>query len=99
MRRKRKIALSMIGLLVAAATSAHAQHTCTLDGQPYPENATVCSGGLLLFCTNGTWQNNEGARCEGPTGAYVGPRRPLQERNAEPVPKFYKDKYPDLNLQ
>ena len=99
MSRKRKIALSMMGLLVAVATGAHAQQRCMLDGNEYPENAVVCSGGLSLFCSNGTWQNNEGARCDTPTGTYLGPRRPLEERNPEPVPDFYKQRYPDLNLQ
>jgi hypothetical protein len=99
MRRKHKIVMSMIGLVVAVAASAGAQQTCMLDGKPYPENAVVCSGGMSLFCTNGTWQNNEGARCDSTTGSYLGARRPLQDRNAEPVPDYYKKKYPELNLQ
>jgi len=99
MSRKRKISMSIVGLAVVAATAAGAQNACVLEGQKYPENAVVCSGGLSLFCTNGSWQNNEGARCDTPSGSYLGPRRPLQERNAEPVPDFYKEKYPDLNLQ
>ncbi len=99
MRRKLECAIVAAALLVATATVAGAQNTCLLDGVSYPENAVVCSGGLALFCANGTWQNNEGARCDASSGAYLGARRPLQERNAEPVPEFYKEKYPSLNLQ
>jgi hypothetical protein len=98
MDRTAKIALALI-VLVLAATPARAQHQpCMLDGRNYPEDATVCSGGLLLFCSNGTWQNNQGARCDDPSGAYVGPRRPFTEYNREPIPDFYKEKYPELNL-
>jgi hypothetical protein len=78
---------------------AGAQQTCLLSGQKYPENAVVCSNGLALFCTNGTWQNNEGQRCDTESGQYLGARRPLEQRNEEPVPDFYKEKYPDLNLK
>jgi hypothetical protein len=72
---------------------------CMLSGQRYPENASVCSGGLVQFCTNGVWQNNDGARCDGDSGSYVGSRRPLAERNAEQIPDHYKKENPGLNLQ
>jgi hypothetical protein len=84
---------------VALPGRAAAQQQCMLNGRQYPENAQVCSGGLVQFCTNGTWQNNEGARCDAQSGSYLGARRPLEEKSAEPVPKFYKDQYPGLNLQ
>lgn len=76
-----------------------AQQACMLNGQKYPENAVVCSNGLALFCANGTWQNNEGQRCDTQSGSYLGARRPLEERNDEPIPDYYKEKYPELNLK
>jgi hypothetical protein len=97
MSAKHTFASSILAFFVTVATSA--QQPCMLDGQSYPENAVVCSAGMSLFCANGTWQNNQGARCDSPTGSYLGPRRPLQERSAEPIPDFYKEKYPQLNLQ
>jgi hypothetical protein len=99
MGRKLECAAVAAFLLVVTASAAGAQNTCMLEGVTYPENAVVCSGGLALFCANGTWQNNEGARCDATSGSYLGPRRPLQERNPEAVPDFYKEKYPSLNLQ
>jgi hypothetical protein len=84
---------------VALPGAALAQQTCMLSGQQYPENAEVCSDGLVLACSNGTWQNNQGARCDARSGSYLGARRPFEERNAEPVPDFYKEKYPSLNLK
>lgn len=93
------IIASVVLCVAAVPRPAGAQQTCMLDGQKYPENAVVCSNGLVLVCTNGTWQNNEGARCDAPSGSYLGARRPLEEKNAEPVPDFYKQKYPGLNLQ
>lgn len=101
MSRTATIVTVLLGLgLVALATRAAAQPTpCTLNGQSYPENSVVCSDGLALFCANGTWQSNQGARCNAPSGDYLGARRPFEERNAEPVPDFYKEKYPNLNLQ
>jgi hypothetical protein len=95
---KHKIVVGL-GLLLAVASASPAQARCVLDGNEYPENALVCSGGLVLFCANGSWQSNNGARCDTPTGSYVGPRRPFQEHNDEPIPDFYKEKYPELNLQ
>ena len=101
--RQRHIVLAavvVLASLAACVSIAVAQGgSCMLDGQRYPENASVCSNGLVLFCTNGVWQNNEGARCEAPSGSYVGPRRPLSKTNPEPVPEFYKERYPGLNLQ
>jgi len=102
MRIANRLRASLLALALAAlaAPDARAQQgACTLDGRTYPEDATVCSNGLALFCTNGVWQNNEGQRCDAPSGAYLGALRPYQERNTEPVPDFYKEKYPGLNLQ
>jgi hypothetical protein len=96
---RKSITRASLALALCAATSTAARASCMLEGREYPEDATVCSGGLALFCSNGTWQNNEGQRCDAPSGNYLGPRRPLQERNPEPVPDFYKEKYPGLNLQ
>lgn len=96
---KYRIWLSALGLVLAAAAPARAQHACDLNGKSYPENSTVCSGGLALVCSNGVWQDSHGARCDAPTGSYLGARRPLEERNTEPIPDFYKEKYPELNLQ
>ena len=96
---KKKIGWALMGLVLVTATSATAGSRCMLDGQEYPENASVCSGGLVNFCSNGTWQSSNGARCDASTGSYLGARRPYEERNDEPVPKYYKEKYPDLNLQ
>jgi hypothetical protein len=79
--------------------AAQQPQPCMLNGQLYPENAVVCSNGLAQYCANGTWQNNEGARCDTQSGSYLGPRRPLEEKSAEPIPDFYKEKYPGLNLQ
>lgn len=84
---------------VALPGRAGAQQTCLLNGQSYPENASVCSDGLAVVCFNGTWQNNDGARCDARSGSYLGARRPFEERNNEPVPDFYKEKYPNLNLK
>ena len=98
MRSMRRIAW-LSGLLLVAVTTAGAEQNCRLEGREYPPDVVVCSGGLALYCSNGTWQNNEGQRCDAPTGEYLGPRRPLAEKNDEPIPQFYKDKYPDLGLQ
>jgi len=87
------------GLILAAATAAQAQHDCQLDGQAYPENATVCSNGLVLHCSNGTWQNNDGAHCESRSGSYLTPLRPYKERSDEEIPEYYKEKYPNLGLK
>ena len=92
------IALAALCVLAQPGRAA-AQQTCMLNGQKYPENAVVCSNGLALFCANGSWQNNEGQRCDTQSGSYLGARRPLEGRNDEPVPDFYREKYPDLNLK
>lgn len=99
MSRKLGMAVMALGMVLATTSGARAQSGCTLEGVPYPENAVVCSAGLALFCANGTWQNNEGARCDASSGSYLGARRPLEERNAEPVPEYYREKYPSLNLK
>lgn len=98
MTRKQKIGCWTV-LFLGVAGAAHAQSKCVLDGKAYEENVVVCVGGLVNVCSNGTWQGNDGARCDGPSGSYVGSRRPFDERNPEPVPDFYKERYPDLNLQ
>jgi len=91
-------ALLSIALVALTATAAWAQKECLLEGREYPENAMVCSGGLVLNCSNGIWQNNDGGRCNAQSGSYVGPLRPFQERNDEQIPEYYKEKYPNLNL-
>lgn len=82
--------------ILCATTGARAEGSCTLGGQRYPENAIVCSGGLTLACSNGTWQNNNGARCDAPSGTYLTPLRPYQKYNDEPIPDYYLEKYPGL---
>lgn len=100
MRRGGWIGLSCALVLILCATeNARAEGSCMLNGQKYPENAVVCSGGLMLACANHTWQNNNGARCDAPSGTYLTPQRPLQERNAEPIPDFYLKQYPWLGSQ
>ena len=100
MRRFVTTSIALATLCVIALPGpARAQQTCMLNGQQYPENAVTCSNGLVLVCSNGTWQNNEGARCDAQSGSYLGARRPLEERNDEPVPDYYKEKYPGLNLK
>jgi hypothetical protein len=98
MRLGQRIGLMTALALALAATGASGQHVCQLENRSYPENVTVCSGGLVLNCTNGTWQNNDGARCGDPSGSYLGPRRPLEARSDEPIPEFYREQYPWLPL-
>lgn len=101
-RAPAKVPLRSLWLALALALpgSAGAEaSSCMLDGREYPENSYVCSGGLQLYCSNGTWQTVNGARCDEPTGSYLGPRRPFEEKNPEPVPEFYKEKYPWLHLE
>lgn len=89
-----------LALVLALPSSAGAEGaSCMLDGREYPENTYVCSGGLQLYCSNGTWQTVDGARCDAPSGSYLGPRRPFEEKSREPVPEFYKEKYPGLPLE
>lgn len=96
MKVGRIVAALVVALLAASATSA--QQACQLEGRPYPENAVVCSRGIVLSCANGTWQSNEGARCNGSNGAYLTPLRPYQPKSDEPIPEYYREKYPWLNL-
>ncbi len=92
-----RIALLLAGTLLAA-TEAVAQQSCQLEGARYPENAVVCSRGIVLNCANGTWQSDQGARCEASNGAYLTPLRPYQPKSGEPIPEYYKEKYPWLKL-
>jgi hypothetical protein len=88
-------------LLLAAAlvaSEATAQQPCDLEGRAYPENAVVCSRGIVLNCANGVWQSNQGARCDAGNGAYLTPLRPYQPKSNEPIPEYYKEKYPWLGL-
>ena len=75
------------------------QGWCTLGEKKYPENATVCSNGLEQHCENGVWQNNSGTRCDAGDGDYLTPQRAYQEESDEPIPEYYKEKYPWLNLK
>jgi len=92
------LAASFAGLLMASPEALGAED-CRLGDRTYPSNATVCSGGIALDCVNGNWQNNDGRRCEGETGSYIGARRPLQERNDEPIPEYIKEQNPELDLR
>lgn len=58
----------------AAALPATAQYQqeCRRDGQVYREGARVCSNGLEVLCSNGTWQNIDGKRCS-ERGRYLNP--------------------------
>ncbi len=90
-----------IGLAVLVAfgvTGSASAMDCRLDGQVYPPDVTICSGGLAVSCVNGSWQNNDGRRCDEPTGSYVGARRPLVGTNPEPIPEYYREAYPGLKL-
>lgn len=75
------------GLVVTLLTLVASGDTCRLGGKEYPPDVMVCSGGLVVSCQNGTWQNNDGRRCNEPTGSYVGPQRPFSGRNDEPIPE------------
>jgi hypothetical protein len=99
MSRWVKTSIRFAALCLLALPARAVADGCLLGGQTYPENATACSGGLVLFCSNGTWQTVEGQRCDLPSGAYVGARRPLEDKNAEAVPDYYKEKYPQLDLK
>ena len=79
------------GFALALPGAASAIGTCTLNGRSYPENAVVCSGGLVNYCANGIWQSNDGSRCDTATGAYLTPLRPYRARNNEPIPKCEHD--------
>jgi hypothetical protein len=69
---------------------------CRLDGRAYPPNVMICQGGLAQVCVNGNWQNNDGLRCDQPTGTLLGPRRPFSERNDESIPDEVVEQYPGL---
>ena len=84
------------GIAVASAASARAEGNCRLGNQVYPENAAVCSQGLSLYCVNGTWQNNQGTRCNAASGSYLSPLRPYRPRNDEPIPEYELQKNPAL---
>ena len=72
----RRAALTAVvaGLLVLSSFPARAQYAqeCRFEGRPYREGARVCSGGLELLCSAGTWQNLDGKRCSD-RGAYLNP--------------------------
>jgi hypothetical protein len=88
----RNSAIGLIaGLALALPAAAGAGGTCSLDGRLYPENAVVCSGGLVTYCSNGIWQSNDGSRCDTATGSYLTPLRPYRARNNEPIPKCEHD--------
>ena len=99
MRRFVTTSISFATLCMLALPGRAVADGCVLGGQPYPENATACSNGLVLLCSNGTWQSIDGQRCDEPSGSYLGPRRPLEEKNQETIPEFYKEKYPELDLK
>ena len=73
------------------AEPAAADGECRLNGASYPQSVTVCSNGLALTCSNGTWQDNNGQRCDQPTGTFLGPRRPFREKNTESIPEEYRN--------
>jgi hypothetical protein len=93
----------LVGLLMGSALVApddsRGEESCQLGQTRYPSNAVVCSGGLVLYCSNGIWQDNGGQRCDTTDGSYLTPLRPYQEKSNEPIPEFYKEKYPWLHLQ
>lgn len=61
--------LGAIALVAIGAGSAGAQaNNCTWNGREYGEGTTVCQNGLLQLCMNGTWQNNDGERCQAGEG-------------------------------
>ncbi len=91
--------LIVLMCLLLAPTWASGAEECRLAGQAYPPNVTVCSGGLAVTCMNGNWQNNDGQRCDGVTGSYIGARRPLKERNDEPIPEYIREQNPGLDLR
>jgi hypothetical protein len=94
-----RVARTVLPLAVALlASAAAAQHPCQLEGASYPENAVVCSRGIVLNCANGIWQSNQGARCEVANGSYLTPLRPYKPKSDEPIPEFYREKYPWLKL-
>ncbi|MEW6272323.1 MAG: hypothetical protein AB1689_23825 [Thermodesulfobacteriota bacterium] len=100
MPRRATTALAVLLLLASVrAEPARGQSGCMLDGRHYPENAVICSGGIVTYCSNGVWQSNDGQRCDVRSGAYLSPLRPFEERNREEIPEYYREKYPELGLQ
>ena len=69
---------------------------CRLDGRLYPPNVMICKGGLAQICINGNWQNNDGLRCDQPTGTLLGPRRPFASHNDEAIPEEVLERHPGL---
>jgi hypothetical protein len=61
-------------LVVLGATPGRAQEAqvCRFEGTAYREGARLCSNGLEVLCSNGTWQNLDGKRCD-EAGAYLNP--------------------------
>jgi hypothetical protein len=96
-RWQRLLCAATLAAAAAAAASAEAAQTCLLDGNSYPENAVVCSHGLQVQCVNGSWQGNDGTRCNSPTGDYTNSFRPYQPKSDEPIPEYYLKKYPWLD--
>jgi hypothetical protein len=75
--------LGAIAVIALFAGSAAAQaNNCTWNGQEYAEGTTVCQNGLRQLCMNGTWQNNDGERCQPGEGAAAGLRMLEQEEQA-----------------
>ncbi len=70
----RRETFAVAGLVLLLSGPAHAQYAqdCRHEGRAYRENARICSGGLELLCSGGTWQNLEGKRCSD-RGAYLNP--------------------------
>ncbi|MDG2305495.1 MAG: hypothetical protein P8R42_12775 [Candidatus Binatia bacterium] len=96
--RSGPLLISLLYLLFVP-TLALAGEDCRRGGESYPSNVTICSGGLAVTCMNGSWQSNDGQRCDGPTGSYIGARRPLQEKNDEPIPEYIREENPGLDLR
>ncbi len=61
-------------LVVSGTLPAFAQYPqrCRFEGESYREGARVCSNGLEVLCSNGTWQNLDGKRCDD-RGRYLNP--------------------------
>jgi len=97
MTRWQRLLCAAAATLAFAATRAGAQQTCMLEGSSYPENSVICSHGLQVQCVNGTWQGNEGTRCNAPSGDYTNSFRPYQPKSDEPIPDYYLKKYPWLD--
>jgi hypothetical protein len=93
---RRRTVGGVIAVALAAASGAHAQQPCSLEGTEYPENAMVCSRGLVQHCENGIWQSNSGQRCDNRDGEYLTPLRPYKPKSDEPIPDYLKEQYPFL---